>query len=666
MQVIKRIPHISKPRKRTGAALIRRIESQIRKWVYLLPVCSFIILPANLQAQESVEKKPADADSAKTVPADSLSAQPDSSASDSAAVLPKAPPPLFKSPQTAFRLEPDRRSEFLFQEMAQLGSFTLPVVPIAAGEVGKPHYFATGFLPARGVNMFVDDIYWRPGVYGTVDLTSVPEAEIDVTQITSLTNHEQALHNGPTQFYFNTDSLNFGIPFSDAEYSKGPFGADAVRIGFGRAFSHRLSGFLNATFSSADGRLGEAEYDGHKGGAKFIYQLNSKLRAKYRYFNSINESGVAVPFFPEEWPSVESARHKEVRLFHSLEIAHTHRFMARAFNWIIKEELNDVNREVRHRLRETGVEAHWRWQREHVSVTTHLRAASEAVSSSTITYNGRFVQQFGANVGMKLSKHFWFQGAGHFRHNPDWPSDYSASASLLWQPNQKNVLFYRGGNSQFAPALAERSNALALFSNNEKLQAVKLRYDQIGATYRDSKLALQLVAGIGQWHDGFELAIKDSATIMLTNSVETKTLAGMQIALRYNPFSSFWVGAQGAIGLNNLPEHYWFWYQPKSHARVYVETHWRIFEKTIEVLPRLSLRYLGKRSSSTFSNENIIPVLEELPAATTMDFQIRFLYGEAALFFSFENLFDQQFQWRTGVPDPGRVFRWGVWWTFLN
>ncbi|MDZ7342940.1 MAG: hypothetical protein ONA90_00330, partial [candidate division KSB1 bacterium] len=121
-----------------------------------------------------------------------------------------------------------------------------------------------------------------------------------------------------------------------------------------------------------------------------------------------------------------------------------------------------------------------------------------------------------------------------------------------------------------------------------------------------------------------------------------------------------------AQALNGLPHDYWFWHQPEGYGKLYFETSQSFFEGDLEILPRLVGRFIGKRYSPVLATGNIALLENELPATAVLDFQIRLGYGDGALLFSWENVFNRPFDWRSGVPAIGRFLRWGFWWNFWN
>lgn len=604
----------------------------------------------------------------------------DSSASDSVQV--RAPRPIFnfQMPQSAFVLSPTQREEYLFQDLSQLLPYDLPVIPLVTGEVGWPRYISTGELPNRAIATMVDSVWWIPGVYGNVDFTSLPEPS----------NTFGALHHAPQMFLssygmastfaISHDTLNFAQPLSSAEYSKGPYGADAVRVNFSRAFSRRVAGLLHATFSNADGQFENFPYDGHKAMARFDYRLNAGWQVRYRHFNTRNEAGIAEPFFLEEQPSLTNAKHKEERLYHALELTRTRTFTLRAFAWQVKEELNDPTRQIRHRLRDYGGEGSWQLQREHFALSTHARLGSEEVQSTSIFPRARFYQELAANTALRFDEKVWLQGAGQFRHKEDWPSGYSFTLTGFYQPQKEKLFWLKFGRYQLPPALAERDNALPVLSNNDELQAASLQHAQVGARLHFSNASAQFALGNAMWEKDFLFALdttvtprlefEDSVQVAITsklfNQQKKKNTSGAQIDLRWRPWPGLLVSIRGAAALQQPSRQFWFWYQPESYVRAAVETRVLLFEKTIEILPRLSANYLGERTSPIFATTSVAPSFQSLKAAATFDFQLRLLYGDGALFFSWENLLDERFDLRAGVPHPGRIFRWGFWWKFLN
>ncbi len=580
----------------------------------------------------------------------------------------------FEMPDAAFVISPWSRAEFLFQDLSQLLSSGLPVIPLATGEVGWPRYIATGELPSRAMATMVDSVWWIPGVYGNVDLASLPEPSNTFAALHNTPQLFLPAHGTASAFAIAHDTLNFSQPLSEAEYSKGPYGADAVRVNFSRAFSRRIAGLLHATFSNSDGQFADFPYDGHKAMGRFDYRLNPSWHVRYRHFNTRNEAGIAVPFFLEEQPSLANGKHKEERLYHAVELSRARTFTLRAFAWQVKEELNDPTRRIRHRLRDYGGEGSWQWQRERFALATHARLGSEEIHSTSIASRARFYQDVSASLALRFHEKIWLQAAGQFRHKQDWPNGYSFALAGFYQPQKEKLFWLKAGLYEIPPALAERDNTLPVLSPNAELQAVHLLHAQIGALLQFKNAAAQFAVGNAVYEkalffatvSAFEDSAQTKSTPRFVNQQEEKNTVGAQMSLRWQPQRNVIASVQGASIFRQPAREFWFWYQPEKYARASLETRMLLFEKTVEVLPRLSANYLGERASPVFSATASAPSFQTMKAVTTFDFQLRLLYGDGALFFSWENLLDERFDLRAGVPHPGRIFRWGFWWKFLN
>jgi len=620
-------------------------------------------------------------DSTRVASPDSLAAMiADSIASDSMQARAQKPVFNFQMPQAAFVISPAGRAEYLFQDLSQLLSYGMPVIPLMTGEVGWPRYISTGELPSRAIATMVDSVWWIPGVYGNVDLTNLPEPSNTFGALRNTPQLFLPSHGLASSFALSHDTLNFAQPLSEAEYAKGPYGADAVRVNFSRAFSRRIAGLLHATFSNSEGQFEDFPYDGHKAMGRFDYRLNQSWRVRYRHFNSRNQAGIAVPFFLEEQPELTNASHKEERLYHAVELTRAHAFTLRAFAWQVKEELNDAARQIRHRLRDRGGEGSWQLQRERFALSAHARLGSEAVRSTSIFSRARFYQELAANMALRFHETVWLQGAGQFRHKQNWPNGYSFALAGFYQPEKEKLFWAKAGLYQIPPALAERDNTLRYLARNEKLQAAQLQHAQLGARLRFSNAAVQFALGNAMWERGFlfvtdtavttisefEDSVQVAITPKLFNQQKTKSALGAQMSLRWQLWPNLLASMHGVSTFRQPTKQFWFWYQPESHVRASLETRVLLFEKTLEVLPRFSANYLGERVSPIFTASSASPSFKTLKAVATFDFHLRLLYGNGALFFSWENLLDERFDLREGVPHPGRIFRWGFWWKFLN
>lgn len=617
-----------------------------------------------------VASQPAASDSLEHVSPDSLQTpaqiQPDSGAA-------RLPLPVFVMPDIRLRPDSSAHFDYIFEDLFQLGMSTLPLLPVRAGEIGQPRYFAAGALPARALTHIVDGVLWPPGVYGTTDLSGLPDAAVDaLSQMPLLPAKFSDYHSG-NGLNFTTDSLHFNTPFSRAEYVKGPYGAEATRVRFGRAFSQRLTGFINFTVSNADGFENQNQefvrvpYDGFKVGAKLDYRINAAWHARYRYFLSRHEAGIAAPFFPEEWQTGGGGRHKETRSFHTLDLARQQAFSARLFLWRIGEELNDPAAKIRHDLRDVGVEAKWQWQRQNFTGAVATRAGRETLASPTLDYDARFYQNANAHVAARLSDHVWLNAAADIHHKSDWPVGYALAVTGIFKVNHSLHVWLGFEQRQIPPAIGERNNTLSYFFRNTSLQAVNLQHAQSGLAWQSKTAEMQLVFGGAWWHDGFYLQPNPSdTTASLQNSAEAITTPALQFRGSVRPFKRVKAGLIWAHTIREVPQQFWFWHQPRFYGRIHLETSWQWFGRSLEVSPRVAMRLLGERASPDFAALPESITFTHLPAASLLDIQLRLRYGDGALFLAWENLLNKDLQWRAGVHDLGRVFRWGFWWTFLN
>jgi len=574
---------------------------------------------------------------------------------------------VFEMPVSAFEIDSARIAPFLFQDLAQLFSHTLPTITLTAGEVGQPRYLASGELPARALATFSDDIHWIPGVHGTVNLTSLPEAGADRVQFAGLNPPVRAAHAATTSLRLASDAINYDEPGTHVSYAKGPYGADATRISFSRTFSRRLTGALHAAFSNADGQFIDLPYKGHKARARFDYRLFRNWRLAYLHFNTRNQTGIAVPFFPEEWPAITFAFHKEERLYHALELAPSQRFFARVFYWQVKEELNDLARKIRPRLREAGTEAAWQKQREHLAISVHARAGSEQIQGNAIRPATRWYGNLAATFSLKLLPRFWLQSEAHYQHKKDWPAGSAFLVSGLWQYRAHTHFWLQLRRQRLPPALAEKESQFIYLSSNPQLQAVALLHLEGGFAWRRSKWDLQAQLGNSRWQNGLLFSAYSAAgPAYLRNAQRSAQALAARWQIRWQPATNFAVHVLGAQNLQKLPPHYWFWFQPEGAARFFIETRRAFFKKELEAAPRFAVRYLGERTSPVFSEPSVLPQFKTLPAVAVLDFHLRLRYGSGAMLFSWENLLQRKFELRDGVPDPGLVLRWGFQWTFHN
>ncbi|MDZ7342941.1 MAG: hypothetical protein ONA90_00335, partial [candidate division KSB1 bacterium] len=336
-----------------------------------------------------------------------------------------------------------------------------------------------------------------------VDLTGLPDANVELVGENWAAYGISPLTASPYGLHLASDSLHYEKPFSRIDYSKGPFSADAVRVRFGRALSRRLTTYLNGTFCNSEGQFVNLPYDGHKVSLQFDYRLTSKSRLRYRHFHSRNEVGVGVPFFPEEWPGITSAFHKEERLYHELDGSFRNKIGLRAFVWQVKEELNDPATQVRHRLRDGGAELEWREQTARWAFNFRNRIGLEQIQSWSIENHQRFYNQVSATAAARFAAKMWLHLSGHYAYKADWLAGIALEAKWIAAPTPSLTLWVAGGLGKLPPALGERDNQLPYLSQNENLQAADLRRSEVGLHWQRPHVDLKLRVSGSNWPNGF-------------------------------------------------------------------------------------------------------------------------------------------------------------------
>ncbi len=629
-----------------------------------------ILLPALLQAQDQ-PRKPV-SDSLQVGVADSARQDTTGLVSNTKIFVDSIAVPRFVLPLIGFATDTAAISKNFFQDFIQLAGQTLPLIPVITGEVGQPRYLAAGDLPARAMSIVVDDVAWVPGVYGAVDLTSLPDAQVHKMEAGGISLREAALPPAPMPIHLVSDSLRYQTPFSRIDYAKGAFGADAVRIKFGRALGKRLAAYVNSTFSNAEAyaiaitdseQVAVKPYDGHKASVQLDYHLSAPWKLRYRHFNTRNEAGISAPFFPEEWPGINEALHKEERLYHALELSNASRISLRGFFWQIKEELNDPARRVQHRLRDGGVEMRWAKETEAWAFKWQSRFGLEAVKSDSIDDRERFYENVSIALGHRITPKLWLHLSSNLAHKKDWPLGASLQAHLVNSLSSSLTWWLSGGFWKIPPALGERDNNLSYLAPNGDLRAVALQRGEAGLRWQRERFDLQLLLSGSVWQD--RLIFRTNSRAFFNNN-RSKSVLAAQLALNWEFASRWHLGAIAAQAANELPRDYWFWHQPEGHGRVYLETQKSFFGGDLEILSRVAGRFIGKRYSPSLDTAAVKLLDHTLPKAAVLDFHIRLRHGDGALMFSWENLLDQKFDWRYNVPAPRRFLRWGFWWNFLN
>lgn len=561
------------------------------------------------------------------------------------------------------------------QDALQLLEAVLPVLPLHSGDVGLPRFVGVSGLPPRLVGIRVNGVRWIPGVYGLVDVTGVPEA-LDGRVL--LHSYECAFPSSLTRqalgFSLIPRPTDFLVPLSSINFVRGPFGGDVLRAWIARRLSPRLTIHFTLDQANSSGQFLQMPYDGQKISGDARYALGHNAALRYLFLSSKNEAGRTVPFYAEEQSLIAAPGSgqlafagfgKEQRAFHALEFSMP-AFFVRTFYWNLNEEFRGQLIRVRHRIEQAGLEAGFQANR--ARWVSQLRAAfhDERTTSTSITLRRAQVFVGKATFAWCLTDYLRARVDGTMHKEADWPAAFEPevdfSVALPGKIQLHAILARRAIN----PAPAEFANTLATLQGNADLQPAALLRAALAVQWQaEEKGRLQIRSALNRLQAPFAvdtLMPKGQAGLRNANHHNVPSIDGL---LEWQLSRALRLGGSATWMLNSPPTLFWYWYVPRGFARAYIELQQDFFRGDLDTRFRLVWRQYGS-SQAPIYDQTSLPKYVPVAGGGMADVQLFLRHGSGTVYFSFENVFDADLEWRPGVAAPGRFLKWGVSWDFRN
>ena len=638
-----------------------------------------------------------EADSSKTA-----FALPDSVAADSTAAratladsLKQKKKPVRPTP----RISPDRLPEskltaifrrdslgtVFHEDLAELVA-TLPGVRVLrTGDLGHASFAGFQGDPQRFTSIEFDGIVWPVGVYGQTNLAELPEVAAD----------EIYLNPETSRLNFKSFSQPTPVPWTFAEYAVAPFDVDILRLRFQRGFSKKFRAYWGATFSNSAGQgvlidnfVRGGAHDAMKIYGRNEYKLNEKLTLRHRYIDVRNEATVVTPFFFEEQLEIadNNSTQRSERNLHSLELASVRNvadsgkavlgqsdaWKAHVFYWSLSERFANetTGRIIEHNRSVAGGTFLWNKFTRNYAFSPEITLQNFGADSSTIFLDNRaelllnLNQQFRPSSKISLTGRFGLAARESF----DPLLNFAGSLAVGLKKNL-NVYGRIVSNGVF-PEPGEFANAIdTLLQANDALKHARMTKLEAGFRFANKKLALHGAARRHHLQNEFILAEVDSA-LAFANAASGLSYYSLTAFTSWTPANNFEfnAGFDGILGAAPDGSHYQFWYMPTHSFNLAASYSRNIFGGDIFAKLGVFLRGFGERKTPTVWNAGELPTeMQTLPSRQFVDVEAKLFFRDAVIFLRFDNLLGvNDAFWRFSQPMRGRVFRYGLNWTFWD
>lgn len=546
------------------------------------------------------------------------------------------------------------------QDALQLVEAVLPVLPVHSGDFGLPSFFGASGLPPRLVDIFVDGIRWMPGVYGLVDASGIPEVlagEISLQRrrgafATSLQHRIVAFSFTPTLFDFRT-------PISLLNIVRGPFGGDAIRAMVARRLSAKMRFRFTLDEANSSGQFANLPYDGQKLSAELTYMISNDATLRYHYFDSRNESGALLPFYPEGLSGDSAGIGKEQRFYHGLEFAWPAIFV-RPFYWNLRNEFRSSTMQSRHRTERFGIEGGWQKTWQNFRSALHVEVADDRIVSTSISVSRSQSYRLRGEMDWAAFDHFRAGIAATLHKEADWPAaldlDFDIAYALTKNFEARGVFNRRAIN----PAPAEFANTIDVLQSNSALQPAELQRGAVELRWQTAdQRSMQIQFALNRFNKPFGFTTSLSAgTANLIND-RREDVPSLDFLTTWRVSRKLIIGGHGSMMFQNAATLFWYQNVRRSFARGYVEFLQDFFSGDLTTRLRFAVRHYGESFAPVYSS-TAWPEYIEVPGAQLFEVQLFLRHGNTLFYFSFENILNRKFEWRPGISAPGYFLKWGA------
>lgn len=463
-------------------------------------------------------------------------------------------------------------------------------------------------------------------------------------------------------------------PYSRVFFRTGDWAYSDLGVFFG------LPVTKSATFMIAGDRQ---EYDGfapnlgHTGSrilSAISYRPHAGFELNYSMFLFKNEVETPAPVLPDLFPFPANARRKENRWQHALTM--------RAGSFKQDDRQFYANLNVM-RLKQETLGDSLLFDNRDLRIGLELEQKFAA---------GNHIFDFGGRVTVdrlrsdQLDNHSDFRGYGAFRYayrpearatvsgqigiqkHDDFSADWVAAGHLKYTISSNNYLWLGAKRAVRYPTFAERYWQSAFYLGAPQLEAEKGYTGEIGFRLKSPRsLFLKtslFIRRVENWiGEDFLAGFED---LFGPQNLDTRTVSGLDTKFIWTIFPALEFGFIGSY-LNVAEDAAAKQVQiPEFRVYSYFEAGDLFFDDFVFIRLRLSSRIFGERHGLFFANSTNLPEQTTLDPDVVFDTKFSFEFSNAALYVSWENLFDRRYQLVPGFFMPPRTLRFGVDWEFLD
>jgi len=570
-----------------------------------------------------------------------------------------------------------------------------------SGDLGYAGYASFGGALPRFTQFRFDGVDWPAGLYGQSNLTALPETMNDGIYLSG--------YPGEAAFY--SDAPQYNRPWTYAEYVNGPFDIDVLRFRFKRRFSKKISAYWSTTFTNSDGTIPtliNEPYDGQKIYGRTIYRLNNRYRIRHRFVNSSNLTTINRPFYLEEYPETRAAgsRRKESYNYNGIELAHiaivgdsATQFVERDI-WRMRINSRDqrerysrrtLNGSIYHHKKSLGLEMERTMRGVNHALTARAHLDKFSLTSQTIDIKDWLQSRLQLSGLWQLKPGIHAQAEFEWQRRQDFKPENNASnataaensadtapavartysgldaaARINYKFDPRWRLVAHLSQKYATPEHGEYANTInGMLTPNSQLAGAVLR--AVGANARYQKEKVSAFLGLTRHHVAHPFVLNRIDTLhFFANASGNSNYFSMSSGFKWNPFTRFHITMKYEALFPEQQTDYMFWYLPDASG--FAEMAWskKMFRDDLDVDMVVRATLQGEKFVPTYVEGKGLSTGTLLESELFIDGEIRLHYHDAIIFFRFDNILNQQGWWLPDKTMRGRIYRYGVKWTFLN
>ncbi len=519
----------------------------------------------------------------------------------------------------------------------------------------------------KQTTLFFDGRPFYDPIYGGIDLNLIP---VGFTKTITIEQGLSSLFvtSNAEIISFKSDKYEEDIPYSQVSYHKAPYGFSDIDIVFGQRISKKANLFLGGIIKSYDGKTDSYSFEQQNFRGKVHYNLSPIWQFEYSWINNKINRHVPNPVFADNSYPLTDATQKVSRFDQTLNIkgrifrSDFKNFQANLFYSSLSDKLKDKN----FNLQFTNLSryAGFNFQIQNRIFGQRITSGADFVHEWTDADQvGKKRHSFGAifmqddwewedQIGLRILGNYGVHNVHGSHLSGGLSSFFSLTKNAKITASAKQSLRY--------PSFFElNANTNYIGNPNLKPESHK-KFEMIIEWEIEPKFTLKSSLFHKNIRRVIQLKSLDSLKATFINQNELQYF-GFDIQLRWTFLSRFQLNTLfSTIDNSSLYD------QPEIMLTGYLQYIGSFFQDDLRPTIRLEGRYLGERKSmishpyfyETY-RQNLSPVFI-LNAHAILDF------GNLKIYFTLENILDNEYQLIYGFPMNERSLHYGLRWEFWD